>query len=196
MTPWNIPLKAELDNNDVKDSTIRRHWQWRPLTIALQSGIEKMTLKNSTTGRHWLWRRGENHTTSRQLTMTPWKFPLQEDIYNDAITISKVCRHLQWRHDNSQGMQILTVTPYWKTATKSGLLVHKQIFCSANKLVNNIVHQAKISFYSTKILASKHPGSFSASQTLFSAKSNPHRYPRPFLSLNFYSAFLTSFTVR
>ena len=37
---------------------------------------------------------------------------------------------------------------------KSGLLVHKQTFRSANKLVNNIVHQAKISFYSTKILAS------------------------------------------
>ena len=39
-------------------------------------------------------------------------------------------------------------------------------------------------------------GSFSASQTLFSVKSNPHCYPRPFLSLNFHSAFLTSFTVR
>ena len=40
-----------------------------------------------------------------------------------------------------------------------------------------------------------HPSSFSASQTLFSAKSTPYRYPRPFFSLNFHSAFLTSFTV-
>ena len=47
-----------------------------------------------------------------------------------------------------------------------------------------------------KFLQAIHPGSFSASQTLFSAKSNPHRYPRPFLSLNFHRAFLTSFTVK
>ena len=41
-----------------------------------------------------------------------------------------------------------------------------------------------------------YPGSLSASQAAFSAKSAPHRDARPFLSVNFQSAFLTSFTVR
>ena len=45
----------------------------------------------------------------------------------------------------------------------------------------------KYIYTAPKFLQAIHPGSFSASQTLFSAKSNPHRYPRPFLSLNFHS---------
>ena len=75
---------------------------------------------------------------------------------------------------------------------KSGLLVYKQTVRSVNKRAYKTVHQAKIYFNSTNAFASN----TSRQLFLLSAKANPHRYPRPCLSLNFHSAFLTSFTLR
>lgn len=75
------------------------------------------------------------------------------------------------------GPRLLDAQQEWWRAErqwlKSGLQIHKQIFHAINKLINSIIHQADILFYSIKILTS------TSSKQLFSivvymVQQNPH----------------------
>ena len=77
----------------------------------------------------------------------------------------------------SMGPRFLDAKQEWwrseRQWLKSGLQIHKQIFHAISKLINSIIHQAEILFYSTKILTSTSSKQL-FSITVYMVQQNPH----------------------